>query len=96
MRSPFSLDAFELVAAVGTGIVAWLGFRYILLSTGPWYDLYPSSEVEQLPVWFVQSRTNLFDDFAASISIITAISVIFLLRAVRDQKLSFLSVRPIL
>ena len=87
-RSVYHIAIPELLAAILTGVGSWFSLRYVLWNSPPWEMLwcYPTSCTEaQFPGWFIQGRQRLFDTYSFPISFFLAISVVFLIRAIRKD-----------
>jgi len=84
-RSPFSLNVLELIVAIVAGNGTWFALHYVLWDTPPWPYRWDYFENEALPLWFIEARQELFGTFAIPMSIIIAVSAIFLVRAIGKQ-----------
>ena len=86
-RSPFSINKVELLTAIITIIITWFGLHASISSFWPvGLDL-----SMPLPDRFIGYRKELFDTWVIPIAVILAISSIFLVRGIRNQRVRYFS-----
>jgi hypothetical protein len=86
-RSPFSINMVELLVAIGTTIITWFVLRASISSFWPAdFDL-----SMPLPDRYIAYRKELFDTWVIPIAVILAISSIFLVRGIRNQRVRYFS-----
>jgi len=88
-RSPFDTNIVELLVAITTAFATWFGLHAILWSGQPWPGDYAAND--SLPNWFLDGRVELFNNYVVPISIILALSALFLVRGIENQNIRYFS-----
>lgn len=86
-RSPFGINKIELFVAISTIVGAWFGLHASISSFWPAY----LNLETPLPDWVVDMRETLAQEWAIPITVILALSSIFLVRGTQNQNIKYFS-----
>ena len=86
-RSPFSISKIELLVALAVIVATWFGLHADL------WNSYPVGYPTNLPSpsWLLSAREKLFNTWIIPISIILALSSVFLVRGIGNQNIRHFS-----